>query len=174
MAVRPIIIAPDKRLKLACKPVEGVGKSVRTLMDDMLESMYASNGIGLAAPQLGVLARVIVLDVARADNEPQPLRLANPEIRWVSDELVEREEGCLSFPEHFAPVTRPERVRVAYLDHENRARELEAAGLLARCVQHEMDHLDGLLFVDYLSALKRNVILRKLAKTKKLAAEAAD
>ena len=174
MAVRPIIIAPDKRLKLACEPVESVGARVRALMDDMLESMYASNGIGLAAPQLGVLARVIVLDVARADDEPQQLRLADPQIRWASDDLAEGEEGCLSLPEHYAPVTRPARVRVAYLDYENRARELEAAGLLARCVQHEMDHLDGLLFVDHLSALKRNVILRKLAKTKKLAAEAAD
>ena len=174
MAVRPIIIAPDKRLKLACEPVESVGARVRALMDDMLASMYASNGIGLAAPQLGVLQRVIVLDVARADDEPQPLRLADPQIRWASEDLAEGEEGCLSLPEHYAPVTRPASVRVAYLDYENRARELEAAGLLARCVQHEMDHLDGLLFVDHLSALKRNVILRKLAKTKKLAAEAAD
>ena len=130
--------------------------------------------IGLAAPQLGVLARVIVLDVARADDEPKPLRLANPEIRWASDKIAEGEEGCLSLPEHYAPVVRPARVRVAYLDYENRARELEAVGLLARCVQHEMDHLDGLLFVDHLSALKRNVILRKLSKAKKLTAEAAD
>ena len=173
MAVRPIIIAPDKRLKLACKPVEGVDARVRALMDDMLESMHDSNGIGLAAPQLGVLARVIVLDVARADDKPKPLRLANPEIRWASDEIAEGEEGCLSLPEHYAPVVRPARVRVAYLDYENRARELEAVGLLARCAQHEMDHLDGLLFVDHLSALKRNVILRKLSKAKKLTAEAA-
>ena len=174
MAVRPIIIAPDKRLKLACEAVEGVNARVRALMDDMLESMYASNGIGLAAPQLGVLARVIVLDVARADDESQPLRLANPEIRWASDEFTDGEEGCLSLAEHYAPVIRPDRVRVAYFDYENRACEIEAVGLLARCVQHEMDHLDGILFVDHLSALKRNVILRKLTKTKKLAAEAAD
>ena len=142
---------------------------VRRLMDDMLETMYAAPGIGLAAPQVGALSRVLVVDIAREGEPPQPYKMANPEIVWVSDEDAVYEEGCLSVPEHYAEVARPAAVRVRYLDEENEIRELEAEGLLATCVQHEIDHLDGILFLDHLTALKRNMILRKLLKAKKAA-----
>lgn len=164
-----IIIAPDPRLKQRAKAVERVDDEARRLMDGMLDAMHAANGVGLAAPQVGVLKRIIVVDTAGPDEDPQPYRMANPEIIWVSDDTVCREEGCLSLPEQYAEVTRPERIRVRYLDAENEIRELETGGLLARCIQHEMDHLEGTLFVDHLSSLKRNIILRKLTKTKRLA-----
>jgi peptide deformylase len=167
MAQLPIIVAPDPRLKQISKPVEKVDSEIRRLMDDMLETMYAAPGIGLAAPQVGVLKRVIVLDLAREGEPPQPLRMANPELIWLSDEDATYNEGCLSVPEHYADVVRPAACRVRYLDHENEIRELEAEGLLATCIQHEMDHLDGILFLDRISALKRNIILRKLVKAKK-------
>jgi len=167
MALLPIIVAPDPRLKKVCAPVERVDETVRRLMDDMLETMYQAPGIGLAAPQVGILKRVIVVDVAREGEPPQPYCLANPVIEWVSDDDRSHEEGCLSLPEHYADVVRPAEVRVAYLDRDDRTRSLEADGLLATCVQHEIDHLDGILFVDHLSALKRNMILRKLLKAKK-------
>ena len=167
MALLPIITAPDPRLKLKAKPVAQVDANVRRLMDDMLETMYRSIGIGLAAPQVGAAQRVIDVDVAREGEKPQPLRIANPEILWCSEELTTANEGCLSLPEHYADVERPASIRLRYLDHENEIRELEATGLLATCIQHEMDHLDGVLFVDHISALKRGMILRKLAKTKK-------
>ena len=167
MAVLPIIVAPDPRLKQVAKPVEKVDAEVRRLMDDMLETMYKAPGIGLAAPQVGVLKRVIVVDIAREDEDPQPLRMANPELIEASDEDAVYNEGCLSLPEHYADVTRPAAIKVRYLDHENEIRELEADGLLATCIQHEMDHLEGILFVDHLTALKRNMILRKLLKAKK-------
>ena len=167
MAIRSIIIAPDPRLKIKCAPVERVDDRLRTLMDDLLATMYAEPGIGLSAPQVGAHERVIVVDVAQSDEPPRPLMLANPEIAWVSDQLVTYEEGCLSLPEHYADVTRPIAVRVRYLDYDGEAREIEATELLATCIQHEIDHLDGVLFVDHLSALKRNMILRKLIKAKK-------
>jgi len=167
MAKLDIIIAPDPRLKVKCRPVAKVDAKVARLMDDMLETMYAAPGIGLAAPQVGVAQRVIVLDVAREDEKPAPLRMANPELIWVSDEDTTYNEGCLSLPEHYADVVRPKGIRVRYLDHQNEIRELEAEGLLATCIQHEMDHLDGILFVDHITALKRNIILRKLLKAKK-------
>jgi peptide deformylase len=167
MAKLDIIIAPDPRLKVKCKPVAKVDAPVRKLMDDMLETMYAAPGVGLAAPQVGVAKRVIVVDVAREGEPPQPYRMANPELVWVSEEDAVYNEGCLSLPEHYADVARPAKIRVRYLDHENEIRELEANGLLATCIQHEMDHLDGILFVDHISALKRNMILRKLLKAKK-------
>jgi len=167
MAKLDIIIAPDPRLKVKCKPVAKVDAKVARLMEDMLETMYAAPGIGLAAPQVGVAQRVIVLDVAREDEKPAPLRMANPELVWVSDEDTTYNEGCLSLPEHYADVVRPKAIRVRYLDHQNEIRELEAEGLLATCIQHEMDHLDGILFVDHITALKRNIILRKLLKAKK-------
>ena len=168
MAVLPIIIAPDPRLKACCEPVEQVNGEIVKLMDDLLASMYAARGIGLSAPQVGVLKRVIVVDTARREEEPKPLAMANPEVAWVSEEMVGLEEGCLSFPEHYAQVTRPARVGMRYLDRGNTIREIEADGLLARCLFHEMDHLDGVLFVDHLSLLKRSMILRKLVKMKKL------
>jgi peptide deformylase len=170
MAKLDIIIAPDPRLKLKCKPVAKVDAKVARLMDDMLGTMYAAPGIGLAAPQVGVTQRIIVLDVAREDEKPAPIKMANPELVWVSDEDVTYNEGCLSLPEHYADVTRPRAIRVRYLDHQNEIRELEAEGLLATCIQHEMDHLDGVLFVDHITALKRNIILRKLLKAKKTGA----
>src|SRR3954453_19344795 len=172
MALLPVLIAPDPRLKLKARPVAQVDAKVRQLMDDMLETMYVAPGIGLAAPQVGEALRIIVADVAREEEEKQPLRMANPEILWRSDEVATYNEGCLSLPEHYADVTRPASIRVRYLDHENEIREMTAEGLLATVIQHEMDHLQGVLFVDHISPLKRNIILRKLAKTKRLAVPA--
>jgi peptide deformylase len=168
MALLPIITAPDPRLKVKSKPVAKVDAEIRRLMDDMLETMYAAPGIGLAAAQVGVAKRVLVVDTAREGAKPNPVCLANPEILWASDELASVEEGCLSLPEQYAPVERPVRCRVRFLDRDNEVRELEAEGLLATCIQHEIDHLEGTLFVDHLSALKRGMILRKLQKAKKL------
>ena len=167
MAILPIIVAPDPRLKKKCAPVAAVDDEIRKLMDDMLETMYLAPGIGLAAPQVGVVKRVLVVDVAREGEDKRPLQMANPELVWVSDEDAAYEEGCLSLPEHYAEVVRPAAVKVRYLDRENEIRELDAEGILATCIQHEMDHLDGILFVDHISALKRNMILRKLLKAKK-------
>jgi peptide deformylase len=172
MAKLDIIVAPDPRLKVKCKPVARVDSKVARLMDNMLETIYGAHGIGLAAPQVGVAQRVIVLDIAKEGETPDPLRMANPELTWVSDEDAIFNEGCLSLPEHYADVVRPRAIKVRYLDHENEIREREAEGLLATCIQHEMDHLDGILFVDHLTALKRNIILRKLVKAKKLNAVA--
>lgn len=173
MSQRPIVIAPDPGLKQKAAPVGCVDAGVRRLMDDMLETMYGATGIGLAAPQVGVLKRVIVVDVSPADQPAQPYRMADPVITWASAERATGEEGCLSLPEHYADVTRPSRIRVRYRDETDAERELEADGLLAKCIQHEIDHLDGILFVDHLSTLKRGIILRKLAKAKKLARVAA-
>ncbi len=169
MALLSIIIAPDPRLKVSAKAVERVDDDVRRLMDDMLDTMHSANGIGLAAPQVGDHRRVIVVDVSKEDEDPDPLAMANPELMWVSDEEGSHEEGCLSLPEQYAEVERPDAIRVRYLDHENEIRELEAGDVLATCIQHEMDHLDGVLFVDHISFLKRNMILRKLTKAKKMA-----
>lgn len=166
MAILPIIHAPDPRLKVVSEPVERVDGAIRTLMDDMLETMYDAPGIGLAAPQVGVRKRVLVLDLSREDEDPTPLCMANPEIVWASDELKLYQEGCLSLPEEFADVERPAEVRIRYLDENDKTREIEADGLLATCVQHEMDHLDGILFVDHISRLKRGMILRRLQKAK--------
>ena len=173
MAILPILTAPDPRLKKKSKPVETVDDDVRRLMDEMLETMYAAPGIGLAAPQVGVGKRVLVLDVAREGEPKNPMKLVNPEIVWVSDDDNTYEEGCLSVPEHYAEVARPRAVKVRYLDETGAERLVEAEGLLATCLQHEIDHLDGILFIDHLSALKRNMILRKLLKEKK-AAERGD
>jgi peptide deformylase len=169
MSILPIITAPDPRLKLKAKPVAAVDDAIRRLMDDMLETMYLAPGIGLAAPQVGVAKRVLVLDVAGEGEEPAPLKIANPEILWRSEELATYSEGCLSLPEHYADVTRPAEIKLRYLDYQNEIRELHAKGLLATVIQHEMDHLEGTLFVDHISALKRNIILRKLAKVKRQA-----
>ena len=167
MALLPIIIAPDPRLKQISAPVARVDDATRRLMDDMLETMYQAPGVGLAAPQVGVLRRIIVLDAANKDEPRQPYAMVNPELVRVSDQDLRSEEGCLSLPDHYADVVRPAGIRVRYLDHEGEIRELDAEGLLATCIQHEMDHLEGILFVDHLSALKRNMILRKLTKAKK-------
>jgi len=167
MALLPIITAPDPRLKLTAKPVAKVDATVRRLMDDMLETMYQSIGVGLAAPQVGVPQRAIVIDAAREGEKPNPMRIANPEILWRSEEKTVANEGCLSLPEHYADVSRAAEIKLRYLDEENEIRELSATGLLATCIQHEIDHLDGVLFVDHISALKRGMILRKLAKAKR-------
>ena len=167
MAKREIIIAPDPVLRKVATKVEAVDDRIRSLMDDMLETMYDAPGIGLAAPQIGVLDRVVVIDVSAKDEERNPLRLVNPEVTWTSDETFTYEEGCLSLPEHYAEVTRPAEAKIRYLDEAGAPQDLHAEGLLATCIQHEIDHLNGILFVDYLSALKRNMILRKLTKMKK-------
>lgn len=167
MAIREILIAPHPKLKLKARPVATVDDRIRRLMDDMLETMYAAPGIGLAAPQLGEPVRVVVADVARQGEAPQPMKLANPEIVWSSENTVPCEEGCLSLPDQYAEVTRPAEVKIRYLDYKNEIREVHAAGLLAVCLQHEIDHLEGVLFVDHISALRRGIILRKLAKLKK-------
>ena len=167
MALLQILQAPHPGLKRVAQPVAEVTDELRTLMDDMLETMYRAPGIGLAAPQVGVDRRVVVVDLAREDNERSPLRLINPELIWVSDDNVAMEEGCLSLPDQFAEVKRPSAVRLRYLDEHGAQQEIEADGMLARCLQHEVDHLDGILFVDHLSTLRRNMILRKLDKARR-------
>ena len=167
MALLPILTAPDPRLKKKSLPVEAVDDGVRQLMDDMLETMYDAPGIGLAAPQIGVLKRVIVLDIEREDTKTGPLFMANPEIIDASDEDVSYEEGCLSVPEHYSDVVRPAKVTVRYLDRDNKVQELAAEGLLATCLQHEIDHLDGVLFIDHISKLKRDIVVRRFRKLAK-------
>jgi peptide deformylase len=170
MALRSIITLPDRRLRLKAKPVAGVDNEVRALMDDLLETMYAAPGIGLAATQVAVPKRAMVLDVAKRQDEtasPDPMFLANPEILWASEEMSPHEEGCLSIPEFFEEVVRPARVRVAYLDREGKRQEIEAGGILATCLQHEIDHLNGVLFIDHISRLKRERILKKFSKVAK-------
>ncbi len=168
MAIRDIITAPDPRLKVKCDPVAAVDDGVRALMGDLLATMFSVPGIGLAAPQVGVYQRVIVVDAGGgAFEKREPMCFANPEILWASDETLVCEEGCLSLPDQFAEVTRAAEIKLAYLDRDNEAQELDATGPLATCIQHEIDHLEGILFVDHLSALKRNIILRKLVKARK-------
>ena len=169
MSLLPIIIAPDQRLKRPALPVDSVNSEVRSLMDNMLETMYEAPGIGLAAPQVGVSARVLVIDINMNDKgmPGEPLLVANPKLIWTSKELNTTEEGCLSLPTQYSEVKRPAKIHVAFTDQDNQTKEVEADGLLAACLQHEMDHLDGVLFVDHLSRLKRNMILKKLAKNKR-------
>jgi len=171
MAIREIL-NDDAFLRKQSRSVSIFDKRLHTLLGDMLETMSEVNGVGLAAPQVGVASRVLVVDVAREGEKPKPLQLANPEILWQSPETMICNEGCLSLPEHYAEVTRPARVRLRYLDYQNEIREMEAEGLLATCLQHEIDHLDGILFVDHISSLKRGMILRKLAKAKRSKAPA--
>ncbi len=173
MATLPIIAAPSPKLKTVSREIERVDDEARRLLDDMLETMRAASGIGLAAIQVGVPRRAIVIDLGREAQPAGPLFLVNPEIVWSSDELLEREEGCLSLPDQYADVVRPSEVKVGYLDYDGARREIHADRILSMCIQHEMDHLDGILFVDRLSAVKRNIILRKLAKARKQARCAA-
>jgi len=167
MASLPIIVAPDPRLKVVCEPVETVDDAVRKVLDDMLETMYDAPGIGLAAPQVGVQKRMIVADISRDEEGHNAYIMVNPEIVWESEEVLDYEEGCLSLPEHYDEVTRPERVQIKFLDRNGKEREIKVSGLLSTCIQHEIDHLDGVLFVDHLSNLRRSLILRKLQKFKK-------
>ena len=162
--ILPILLVPDPRLRAKARPVGPAdADAVRALAPRMLDAMYKAPGIGLAAPQVGELLRLMVVDLQKAD-KPDPLVLVNPAILAVSDELAVREEGCLSLPGQYADVTRPARIKLRYFDLDGAKREIEAEGLLATCLQHEVDHLDGVLFVDHLSPLKRNMLLRKLAK----------
>ena|SRR6056297_22287 len=169
----PILIHPDPRLKKACAPVPDLSDDLRVLAKDMLETMYDAPGIGLAAPQVGVLSRLIVLDCEKEeDSTPRPLVMFNPEILASSVETNTYEEGCLSIPEQFADVTRPEAVKVAWIDEKGNPQEEEFDGLWATCVQHEIDHLNGKLFIDYLKPLKRQMITRKMVKLKREMARA--
>ena len=168
MTVRPILTAPDPRLKAVSQPVVRVDDEIRRLIDDLVESMYAADGIGLAAIQIGVPKRILVMDLDQRDGKKNPLTFINPKILWASEELATFEEGCLSVPEIWEEVARPAKIRAEYLDRDGARQELEAEGLLATCLQHEMDHLEGVLFLDHLSKLKRSIALRKLAKAKRL------
>ena len=167
----PILFVPDPRLRAKAKPVTAPGPAIGALAERMLATMYKAPGIGLAAPQVGELLRLVVIDL-QEDDKPAPLVLVNPRIVAQTKELATREEGCLSLPNQFADVTRPARVKVEYQDLTGAKRDIEGEGLLSACLQHEIDHLDGVLFVDHLSALKRNMLLRKLAK--ELKAKAAE
>ena len=170
MTILPIIKAPDPILKKRCMPVDAVDDEIRRLMDDMLETMYSAPGVGLAAPQIAIHKRIIVVDGSDRDSGRSPLQIANPEIVKLSDDIATFDEGCLSFPDQYAEVKRPVSVRVRYIDYNNAPQEIEAEGLLSTCIQHEIDHLDGKLFVDHISMLKRNMILRKMIKLKKTGA----
>jgi peptide deformylase len=170
MAIRPILTAPDPRLKVVSEPVAKVDAEIRTLVDDMIETMYGADGIGLAAIQVGVPKRVLVMDIDQKDGKKNPKAYINPKILWASEEMATFEEGCLSVPEIWDEVERPAKIRAEYLDRDGKRHEIEAEGLFATCLQHEMDHLEGILFVDHLSKLKRTMAMKKLQKAKKLKA----
>ena len=166
MAIREILTVPHPALKQVSEPVAAVDDELRALMDDMLATMYDAPGIELAAIQVGVPKRVIVMDLAREGEEPQPRYFVNPELVWVSEDTLGYEEGCLSVPEYFDEVQRPAKVKLRYLDYQGQAIEEEAEGLFAVCIQHEMDHLNGVLFIDHLSRLKREQAVKKVKKLK--------
>ncbi|MGG6893420.1 MULTISPECIES: peptide deformylase [Rhizobium] len=167
MTIKPLIILPDPLLRQASKPIEQIDTEIQRLADDMLETMYDAPGIGLAAIQVGVPRRLLVIDVAREGEEKKPLVFINPEIVASSDDRSVYEEGCLSIPDYYAEVERPARVTVKYLDRSGKEQITEADGLLATCVQHEIDHLNGVLFIDYISRLKREMVIKKFTKAAK-------
>ena len=167
MAVRDILIIPDKRLRLKSEAVTAVDKTLRKLVDDMFETMYAAPGIGLAAIQIGVPQRVVTMDLAKKDDPKAPQVFINPEVVWKADEKSTYEEGCLSIPEYYEEVVRPAAVRVKYLDLDGKLHEIEATGLLATCLQHEIDHTNGVLFIDYISKLKRDMVMKRFKKAAK-------
>jgi peptide deformylase len=170
MAVREILILPDKRLRLVSEPVKTIDREIKTVVADMFDTMYDAPGIGLAAIQVGVPRRIVTMDLAKKeDEEKQPRVFINPEILWKSEEKAIYEEGCLSIPEFYEEVERPAQVRVKYLDLDGREQEVEASGLLATCLQHEIDHLNGVLFIDHISRLKRERVVKKFAKAAKRA-----
>ena len=172
MAKREILHIPDSRLREVCAPVEKVDDEVRAILDDMLETMYDAPGIGLAGCQVGVMRRLVVIDVAgREDEEPSPIYLVNPRLTVVSDELSVHQEGCLSIPEYYEDVERPARCTVEFLDRDGKPQVMECEGILATCVQHELDHLDGRLFIDHLSRLKRDRVMKKFSKIDRRKAE---
>ena len=166
MSVKKILIEPNKLLRKVSKIVEKVGDDERVLMDDMLDTMYDAPGIGLAAIQIGVPKRIIVMDISKDENKKEPRYFVNPVIKNKNIEKVKYEEGCLSVPDQFAEIERPNTCVVEYLDYEGKKQQLKAEGLLATCIQHEMDHLEGILFIDYLSKLKKSMIIKKLSKIK--------
>ena len=166
MSVKSILIEPNKLLRQVSEPVEKVGKEERKVMDDMLETMYAAPGIGLAAIQIGIPKRIIVMDISRDENKKEPRYFVNPIIKNKNQAKATYEEGCLSVPDQFAEIARPNACVVEYLDYEGKKQLLKADGLLATCIQHEMDHLEGILFIDYLSKLKKTMIIKKLSKIK--------
>ena len=167
MSKRKIIIEPDPILRKESYPLENVDDQLRKLLDDMLETMYAAPGIGLAAVQIGILKRLIVIDISKEKEKKNPLFLINPQITFKSKKTSMYEEGCLSLPGHFAEIERPAECEVKYVDYNGKKKEIMAKGLLATCIQHEVDHLNGVLFIDYLSKLKRDMIVKKLIKQKK-------
>ena len=171
MAVRDILILPDKRLRQVSKPVGKVDAATRQLVEDMFETMYAAPGIGLAAIQIGEPVRVVTMDLAKKDEPKQPQVFINPELIWASEAKNTHEEGCLSIPDYYEEVERPKAVKVRYLDRDGKPQEIEADGLLATCLQHEIDHLNGVLFIDHLSKLKRDRVVKKFTKQAKRAAE---
>ena len=167
MAIKTILTEPNKLLRQISQPVERVGDSERELMNDMLETMYAANGIGLAAIQIGEPKRIIVMDLSKEENKKLPMYFVNPTITKKNDEKITYEEGCLSVPNQFAEIDRPDKCHVKYLDYYGQPKEIKAEGMLATCIQHEIDHLEGILFIDYLSKLKKSMIVKKLSKHKK-------
>ncbi|MGO4707179.1 peptide deformylase [Microvirga sp. 2MCAF38] len=167
MTIRPLVILPDSQLRLISKPVASITDEIRALADDMLETMYDAPGVGLAAIQIGVPLRVVTMDVSRSEDERQPIVLLNPEIVSSSEEKSVYEEGCLSIPEYYEEVERPTRVRFRYMNLKGEIVEQDADGLLATCIQHEIDHLNGVLFIDYLSKLKRDRVVTKFKKAAK-------
>jgi peptide deformylase len=167
MSVREIIKLPDKRLRLVSEPVKRVDPEIRKLVDDLFETMYKAPGIGLAAIQIGVAKRVVTMDLSKKEEDHQPQVFINPEITWTSEAKAAREEGCLSIPEYYEEVERPAQVKVKYLDLDGKAHEIEVSGLLATCLQHEIDHTDGVLFIDHISKLKRDRVVKKFAKAAK-------
>ncbi len=166
MAVKTILTEPNKLLRQISKPVDKVGKEEQVIMDDMLETMYAANGIGLAAIQIGIPKRIIVMDISKEENKREPRYFINPVILNKDKSRSTYEEGCLSVPNQFAEIDRPKNCDVEYLDYNGEKKFLKAEGLLATCIQHEMDHLEGILFIDYLSKLKKSMIIKKLSKNK--------
>jgi len=166
MTVKTILTEPNKLLRQISKPVEKVGEEEKKLMDDMLETMYAANGIGLAAIQIGIPKRIIVMDISKDENKKEPLYFVNPVIKNKDELKSTYEEGCLSVPNQFAEIDRPKNCEVEYLNYDGEKKFLKAEGLLATCIQHEMDHLEGILFIDYLSKLKKSMIIKKLSKNK--------
>jgi peptide deformylase len=168
MGVRDIFVLPDQTLRQVSKPVARVDDGTRELWDDMLDTMYAAPGIGLAAVQIGVPQRLLVIDLAKEAEEKTPLFVANPAIVWKSEAQSDYEEGCLSIPDFYEMVTRPSEIRLQYLDRKGEEQELHATGLLATCLQHEIDHLDGVLFIDHISRLKRDRVVKKFTKAQKL------
>ena len=173
MALRSIITLPDPKLRLVSQKIERVDADLRRMMDDMAETMYDAPGIGLAAIQLAEPIRLIVVDPGKKDEERNPMALVNPEVVWRSEERSTYEEGCLSIPEYYEEVERPAKVRVKFVNRDGKAQEIEAEGLLSTVLQHEIDHLDGVLFIDYLSKLKRDRVIKKFAKIARHAAEDA-